>query len=87
MTTPKEPARPTIGRTVILRGLEANGSVLQPAIITRVLGEYGVNLYVNLMVLPDAGVPHSRPYVPFFFTRAAAEAADDPISCYWPDIV
>lgn len=46
-------ARPSLGRIVIYRGLESNGSNEHPAIVNRVWSED----CVNLTVLPDCGEP------------------------------
>lgn len=49
-------ARPSLGRIVIYRGLESNGSNEHPAIVNRVWTPE----CVNLTVLPDCGTPTAK---------------------------
>ena len=49
--------KPSIGRIVLFRSLDSNGSKEHPAIINRVWGD---GPCVNLMVLPDCGAPISK---------------------------
>ena len=46
--------KPTLGRIVIVQGFAANGSLAQAAVVTRIWPPNGL---LNLMVLPDVGVP------------------------------
>ena len=64
-----------IGRIVLLLGEESNGSNEQPAVITRILGKGDPenSVYVNVMVLPDAGIVHSATSVLLFSNREGAE--------------
>lgn len=80
-------SQPSIGRMVTVKGVESNGANVQPAMITRVWGEFGGVEIVNLMLFPDAAAPYPRTGVPFYQT--SAEAAESPhlVCCYWPDQV
>jgi hypothetical protein len=49
--------KPSIGRIVIHRGILSNGTLLHPAIITRVWTDETV----NLTVFPDFGPPSLQP--------------------------
>lgn len=90
----------TLGRIVIAKNLPSNGADEQPAIINGVWSEGTGPLEsdcVNVMVLPDCGVPECRTSVYLFADRARAEeyiaqqTKDYPLSkpfvCFWPDRV
>lgn len=75
---------PTIGRIVIVKGLQSNGSDEHPAVVTRVWNP----TYLNVMVLPDAGQPQAVTSIAFFQTRDEAVAALPTAAggrvAYWP---
>ena len=60
---------PTIGRIVILKGINSNNSDEHPAVLTRVFSPD----YVNMMVLPDGGKPFPQTSVKLFENREQAE--------------
>lgn len=62
--------QPTIGRIVILKGLNANFTDEHPAIITRVWSD----TCVNVCVFPDSLPPESHLSINLFEDRDAAEA-------------
>jgi len=67
--------KPAIGRIVIFRGLEANGSMEHPAIITRCWSDRDTKecaVMVNLTVLPDTQPPFVCSSVQLFDTRDEA---------------
>lgn len=67
----------TAGRTVICRGIESNGALEHPAIVTRAWSDRDLAegpIAVNLTVLPDAAMPVLRGSVLMFDTREAGLA-------------
>lgn len=76
---------PTIGRIVIVKGINSNNSDEQPAVVTRVWAPD----YVNTMVLPDAGTPFPQTSVKLFENREQAEQfkqaqAFPTVVAFWP---
>lgn len=85
---------PTIGRTVIVLGIEANGALEQPAIITRSFSERDTRdcpACVNLTVLPDSQMPRLCGSVTLFETREQAMAfrggSPHSLAAFWPERV
>ena len=82
---------PTIGRTVIVRGIGGNGADESPAIITRAWSSRDTAdgaVAVNLTVLPDMQPPVPRSSVMLFDTEALASSycGSHPhsLAAYWP---
>lgn len=82
---------PTLGRTVIVRGIGANGASESPAIITRAWSSRDTAdgaVAVNLTVLPDMSPPVARSSVMLFDTEALASiycgANPQALAAYWP---
>lgn len=81
---------PRKGDVVIVLNVLSNGTDEQAAIVTRVWDQ---GKDVNVMVLPDSGVPNAQCDVPFFETREAArlylktldeEIQDAIVVAFWP---
>lgn len=87
--------KPSLCRSVVIKGVQSNGSDEQSAIVTRVWGngEPALNepVCINVMVLPDCGVPFSATSVSMFENRRAAmkylEVNPSNRVCFWPDRV
>lgn len=83
---------PTLGRQVILHGLQSNGSVEHPAIITRSWGGQRSTtqgpIAVNLTVFPDAAMPQVHTSVMLFDdedkARAHCAGRVGAMAAYWP---
>lgn len=70
---------PSIARAVIVLGIHSNGTDTQPAVITRVWGEGGIDtrdkpVMVNVTVFPDVGEPFAQGSIHLYETEAAARA-------------
>lgn len=83
--------KPSLGRTVIVKGLQSNGSDEHPAVITRVWSDKDTAdapVLVNLTVFPDCGDPKVRGSVKLFDSREAV-VVDYPneVVAFWPDRV
>lgn len=81
--------RPSIGRTVIVKGpaVASNGSDRAPAIITRLWSEQDTAagpIAINLQAFPDAGTPVALTSVLLFETEAAAGDAETYAVAFWP---
>lgn len=65
-----------IGDTVIVIGVHCGGTATQPGIVTRVWPAKPLGLpAVNVMVLPDQGVPMTRQGLTFYPSLSAANEA------------
>lgn len=81
--------RPSIGRTVIVKGpaVASNGVDRAPAIITRVWGDQDTQagpIAVNLQAFPDAGTPRVLTSVMLFETEEAVDAQVTYAVAFWP---
>lgn len=86
--------KPTIGRTVIVHGIESNGAVDHPAVITRCWSERDTSegaVAVNLTVFPDSQMPQVHSSVMLFESRSEAQAYAGGQSgvkvAHWPERV
>ncbi len=86
---------PTISRNVIVLGIESNGALEHPAVITRSFGgrrdtKDGA-IAVNLTIFPDCSMPMLRSSVMLFESREEAQAylAHNlhAIAAFWPERV
>ena len=80
--------KPSIGRTVIVRGIESNGANEHPAVITRVWGPgdpaAGDDVRVNVTVFLDAHAPQNWGSVRLCESQEEAERIGGPVSAFWP---
>ena len=78
---------PTVGETVLFRGLESNGAFVHPALITRVWGQSAINgqqyTTVNLHIFPDANPPVARTSIMLFRSEREAELAEQKYFAYF----
>lgn len=87
--------KPSIGRTVIVKGIQSNGVDEHPAVINRVWdgGDTAEGFRcVNVMVFPDGGTPTCRTSVPLCDDREKALAIvpspnDTNAVAFWPERV
>lgn len=79
-----EKPKASIGRIVIVKGLQSNCVDEYPATITRVWSEYVDKDMINTMVFPDAGMPTSVTSLYLYPTREAAEASGVRPVAFWP---
>lgn len=63
--------KPSIGRIVIVKNLQSNGSDEHPAIISRVWSQEDGGL-INATVFPDGGMPTFAGSIAFFSSREKA---------------
>jgi hypothetical protein len=83
----------SIGRTVIVQGLNSNGATEQAALVTRVWSNKDTAdepVMVNLTVFPDCATPRSQGSVMLYDTKALAVAAQTSAThlvAHWPDRV
>ena len=79
--------KPSIGRILIVKGIESNGSDEHPAIVNCAHSD----AMVNVTVFPDCGTPTCRTSVPLVADRVAAQAYlqrnAGHIVCFWPERV
>jgi hypothetical protein len=79
--------KPTIGRIVIVKGIESNGSDEHPAIINCA----HTDAMLNVTVFPDCGTPTSKTSVPLVHDRVAAaeyvRRNPGQLVCFWPERV
>lgn len=82
---------PTIGRTVVVQGIDSNGATEAPAVITRAWSRRSTAegaIAVNLTVFPDAAPPRVLTSVMLFHTAQEAHAyrGATPFSpaAHWP---
>jgi hypothetical protein len=77
----------SLGRTLIIKGLQSNGSDEHPAIVARVWSD----AMANVWALPDAGSPVWRSSVTVVADRVAAEQylkrGIGEVVCFWPERV
>lgn len=88
------PMKPTIGRTILVKGIASNGSNIHPAIVTRVWSDadprdLSQTVLVNATVFPDSAPPVSRGSIRMLETEAEAEAvtagaSSGQIVAFWP---
>lgn len=83
----------SIGRIVIFEGdVFSNGTRVHPSIVNRVWDDKTEvmdqnKVLVNVMVLPDCGMPVSRTSIPLFEDKAEADKYRGPSTmpvCYFP---
>lgn len=84
----------TLGRAVIVHGIDSNGALQHPATITRAWSEADTEekpVCVNLTVFPDCAAPRTQGSVMLYNTKEAALFAFDnnvstgaPVA-YWPE--
>ncbi len=87
--------KPTIGRIIITKGVESNGSRVHPAIINRVWSDAEPSdacVLVNCTVFPDCAAPVSQGSIRMFESEDLADAFQATLSHtqvvgFWPTIV
>lgn len=76
----------SVGRIVLIKGFNSNGTDVQPAVITRAWRDD----FVNVTVLPDCGDPKSVGSLHLFETEEAGVAAQGTVPtpfCFWPPML
>lgn len=83
---------PRIGLTVIVLGIESNGALEHPAVITRDWSGRDTQdtpACVNLTIFPDCAMPQLRGSVTLFETRLQAMAfrggQPGALAAFWPE--
>jgi hypothetical protein len=69
--------KPSIGRVIITKGIDANGSRVHPAIVNRVWSDAEpseATFLVNVTVFPDCGAPQPRGSIRMFDSEELADA-------------
>lgn len=85
---------PSLGRTIIVKGMISNNTDEHPAIITRVHNTQGYTsqgvFFINATVLPDKMAPRPCGSIAFYETREQALAhlaKHNDLVGFWPDRV
>lgn len=80
---------PSKGRIVLVTGVESNGSMTHPAIVTAVWGEPGEDtrnapVNINCTVFTDMATPKHHGTIPLYDTEEEGEASTNRVFAYWP---